>query len=338
MGRISEDTRNSILSLIDSGLSSRKIAARLGVSHTTVNSVRARSRPSVQKCRVGAPAKLTNVDKRILVRMITSGKADNAVQLTRQLKDIANMKCSPQTVRHALKEAGLKAMSRKKKPRLLPRHIRQRYEFALKYQHWTVEDWKRVVWSDETKIILIGSGGQEWVWKAQGSALTEQHVKGTVKFGGGSLMMWGCMTAQGIGYACRINGHMDAQLYMHILDDEFLRTLEYYRLDVDKIIFQQDNDPKHTSHIARQWFENKSVLVLDWPSQSPDLNPIEHLWHHVKRQLAAYPTEPRNMDELWERVETSWEKIPAQVCIDLVGSMPRRIAAVLKARGGYTKY
>jgi transposase len=114
MGRISEDTRNSILSLIDSGLSSRKIAARLGVGHTTVNRVRARARPGVQKCRAGAPAKLTKVDKRILVRMITSGKADNAVQLTRQLKDIANMKCSPQTVRCALKEVGLKAMSKKR--------------------------------------------------------------------------------------------------------------------------------------------------------------------------------------------------------------------------------
>ena len=107
---------------------------------------------------------------------------------------------------------------------------------------------------------------------------------------------------------------------------------------MDKIIFQQDNDPKHTSYIARQWFAEKDISVLDWPSQSPDLNPMEHLWHHLKRQLAAYPTEPRNMDELWERVVTEWEKIPAQVCMDLVESMPRRIAAVVEAKGGYTKY
>ena len=216
--------------------------------------------------------------------------------------------------------------------------MRQRRNFALRYQHWTVDNWKRVVWSDETKISRVGSDWREMVWKKPGRALTEQEVKGTVKFGGGSLMMWGCMTAQGVGYACRIHGNLDAQLYTHILGDEFLRTLEYYGLEVDKIVFQHDNDSKHTSCIARQWLEDNGVEVLDWPSQSPDLNPIEHLWRRLKQQLAGYPTEARSIDELWERVETEWEKIPTQVCVDLIESMPRRVAAVLKAKGGYTKY
>jgi hypothetical protein len=176
------------------------------------------------------------------------------------------------------------------------------------------------------------------VWKEPGSALTEQHVKGTVKFGGGSLMMWGCITAQGVGHACRINNGLDAQLYTRILDEDFLGSLAYYGLEVGKIIFQQDNDSKHTSRVAQKWFENHGVEVLDWPSQSPDLNPIENVWHCLKRQLAAYETEPTSIDELWERVEAEWEKIPAQVCIDLIESMPRRVAAVLKAKGGYTKY
>ena len=79
------------------------------------------------------------------------------------------------------------------------------------------------------------------MWKRPGGVMTEQHVKGTVKFGGGSLMMWDCMTAQGVGYACRIDGHinMDSELYTNILGDEFLQSLEYYGMDVNKIIFQQ---------------------------------------------------------------------------------------------------
>ena len=194
------------------------------------------------------------------------------------------------------------------------------------------------MWSDETKICLHGFGGREWAWKRPGDELKEHHVRGTVKFGGGSLMMWGCMTAQGVGYACRINGGLDGKLYTHILEDEFLATLDYYKLEKDKIIFQQDNDPKHTSRIAREWLQDHEVRVLEWPSQSPDLNPIEHLWWHLKRQLAAYETEPTSIDELWERVQAEWEKISAQVCIDLIESMPRRIAAVLRAKGGYTKY
>ena len=323
MKPISEETHNSIVALLDNGLSSYKIASQLGISHTTVDRICGKSRPELQKSQGGRPAKLTETDKCRLARMVASGKADNAVQLTHALKETTNITLSTQTVHHALKEAGIKAATKKKKPRLMPRHICQHLDFATKYQHWTTEDWKRVVWSDETKINRLGSDGHEWVWKRPGGVMTEQHVKGTVKFGGGSLMIWGCMTAQGVGYACQIEGHMDAELYTHILEDEFLQSLEYYGMEVGNIIFQQDNDPKHTSRIAQKWFTDNSVEVLDWPAQSPDLNSIEHLWQHLKRQLATYETDPSSIHELWEWVEEQWNKIPAQVCIDLIESMPR---------------
>jgi hypothetical protein len=232
----------------------------------------------------------------------------------------------------------MKAVVKKKRPKLQPRHIKDRYNFALRHQHWTSEDWKRVVFSDETKVNRLASDGRQWVWKKPGGQLTEQHVSGTIKFGGGSLMMWGCMTAHGIGYACKIDGRMDAELYTHILDDEFLKTLDFYSMDRTKVIFQQDNDPKHTSRLASQWFRNNQIEVLEWPAQSPDLNPIEHLWWYLKKKLNEYETEPSGIHELWERVQAEWDAIPAQVCIDLIESMPRRVAEVLKSRGGYTKY
>jgi hypothetical protein len=71
-------------------------------------------------------------------------------------------------------------------------------------------------------------------------------VAGTVKFGGGSIMMWGCMTSKGIGFSCRIDGRMDAELYTNILSDELNQTLKYYDLEPSEIIFQQDNDPNGT--------------------------------------------------------------------------------------------
>ncbi len=225
-----------------------------------------------------------------------------------------------------------------KKPLLTCHHIKQCYEFAVKYQHWTEEDWFRVIFSDETKINRLGSDGRMWVWKKPGSGLKQQHVNGTVKFGGGSLMVWGCMTAHGVGYMCRIDGRMDGELYREIMEDHLFQTVDFYGMDRERFVFQQDNDPKHTSKVAKKWVEEHGVKVLDWPAQSPDLNPIEHLWWHLKRRMGTYPEPPKGISELWERVEAEWEKIPKEVCLDLIKSMPRRVAAVLKAKGGYTKY
>ena len=75
-----------------------------------------------------------------------------------------------------------------------------------------------------------------------------------------------------------------------------------------------------------------------WPAHSPDLNPIEHLWSHLKRRLAEYEVEPKGMLELWERVQVEWDKIEPEVCQKLIESMPKHVEAVLKAKGGYTRY
>ena len=265
-------------------------------------------------------------------------KADNAVQVTKSLQDVTNQTLSSQTVRRTLRKAGLRPVVKKKRPLLKAVHRRERLQWAERHQEYTLEDWKRVVWSDETKINCLGSDGRKWVWKEAGEGLTDRQVEGTVKFGGGNLMMWGCMLWEGIGYATRIEGKMDAQLYCSILNDELQQSLDYYNKTPVNVIFQQDNDSKHTSKLAQKWFKDQGYTVMKWPAQSPDINPIEHLWWYLKKQLAAYEVAPKGVVELWERCQVEWEKIPKEVCQNLIESMPRRVQAVLKAKGGHTKY
>ena len=160
--------------------------------------------------------------------MISSGKAENAVQITRTLQTITNHDLSPETVCLHLKKAGMKAVVKKKRPILSKRHRKERLDYALRHQHYTMADWKKVVWSDETKINRMGSDGRQWVWKKKGEGLSDRLVEGTKKFGGGSVMVWGCMLWDGVGYATRIDGKMDAALYCQILEDEMQDSLEYY--------------------------------------------------------------------------------------------------------------
>ena len=90
-------------------------------------------------------------------------------------------------------------------------------------------------------------------------------------------MVWGCMTTSGVDYRGRIEGKIDGELYEEILDDHVFQTLEYCGLDSTNFIFQQDNDPKHTSNCAQKWFEDHIVELLNWLGQPPYLNPIDHL-------------------------------------------------------------
>jgi transposase len=338
MKPIPDSVRANILSLSESSLSSHKIASKTGLGKSTVARVIREVQPEKENTKLGCPSKLSSTDRRRIISSITTGRAENAVQATHLINSALSHPISPQTVWNVLKAASMKAIVKKKKPLLSIKHRRRRLAFALKHQNWTVEDWTRVIWSDETKINRIGSDGRKYVWKMAGEPLQDKEVQGTVKFGGGSLMVWGCMSWNGVGILAEVEGRMDAEQYVSILEGNLLPSMEYSGIPRENIIFQQDNDPKHSSKRVQNWLDSQDIKVLDWPAQSPDLNPIEHLWEILKKKLNSYKAPAKGVWELWERIEVEWNKIEVEQCQGLIESMPRRLEAVIKAKGGHTKY
>jgi len=150
-----------ILSLLDSGHSAHQISSSTGIHISTISRLRSKHRSSLQKSLGGHPPKLSPANTRHAIHLITSRKAENAVQITKTLKDIINQPLSAKTVRRHLSQAGMKAVVKRKRPFLSKRHRRERLDFAIAHQDWTVEDWKMVVWSDETKINRLGSDGRK---------------------------------------------------------------------------------------------------------------------------------------------------------------------------------
>jgi transposase len=338
MKPISIEIRDRILVNIDNGLSDRKVAAIVDVSRSTVQNIRREHRPNVSTQNTGRPAKLSAQNKRFLVRSLTSGELDTAVQANKRLKTDLNVFVSDDTVRRALVEVGLEASVKVSKPLLSKKNIAERLAFAKRHEFWTMADWERVVWSDETKINRFNSDGRSWCWVRDIDGQERRTVKQTVKHGGGSLMIWGCMSSHGPGFMCKLDGAMVKETYKSILEDELMSTIDYYGMDPARVIFQQDNDPKHTATIVREWLANQEFELLTWPAQSPDLSPIEHLWAWMKIRLNQYERAPSGMIELWERIQDVWNGFGAEECRKLIRSMPDRIDAVLKSGGLWTDY
>ena len=241
---------------------------------------------------------------------------------------------SVSTTKRRLKDADLCARRPIKKPLVSKKNRKARLEFAKKYQRWTPQQWGKILWSDESKFMMFSSDGKKSVRRPKGKRTDAKHMVPTVKHGGGNIMVWGCFSRNGVGPLYPISGIIDKTMYKGILQDIML---PYAKEKMGRgCIFQQDNDLKHTSGLVKSWFHTKKVRLLDWPSQSPDLNPIEHLGEELDRRCKS--RNPSNKDELFEMLKKEWCNIPVSTLMKLVDSMPRRCSAVIKAKGYPTKY
>lgn len=335
-----ENKRVQIVTLRQEGFSLREIATKASVDRRTVQRVCKR----VQKTssfkdqpRSGRPPLLDDRQKRLIARSVNREETKTAETIRKEVATFHNINVSRDTIARALKSFGYVARVKIKKPALSEKQRKARLAWAREYVSWTVDDWKNVVWSDESKFTLVNSEGKEYVWvREKGQNL--DLVTETKKFGGGKVMVWGCMTWEGVGYARKIDSIMDAKLYSTILKKEMIDSINHYKLDRSKVIFQQDNDPKHTSHLARDTLKKLKMKILPWPAQSPDLSPIEHLWDHVQRQLRKESRIFATKDALWARIEDELELENTELCRKLIGTMSERIIDVIRAKGGHTRW
>ena len=275
-----EQKRIQIWTLREEGLTWNQIVEKTGKDRKTVRRICKRVKETgsfKDKPRTGRPPKLNERDRRQITRILRKNPVKNAEAVRKEALSSLKLKVSRNTIARVLKDAGYAARVMKKKPLLTKKHKQKRLAWAKEHETWTIDEWKNVIWSDETAFMLVNGHGKEYCWSKQGDVLEDNQVTPTKKFGGGKVMMWGCITYEGVGFACKIDDILDAELYSRILRDELMKTINYYHLDLSEVIFQQDGDSKHTSKLAEETLENLGLEVMEWPAQSPDLNPIEHL-------------------------------------------------------------
>ena len=330
--------RKGIVAALKRQLSVRAVAAQIKVGVGTVGRIRRAIKEALPPTKNGRPRVLTDQQSARVAKWFESGVCTQAVDGVALVQEVFQIDVSPYVIHRALKENGFQAYVRTKKPFISKKNRKARMGFVKRHSDKHPTSWRRVLWSDESKINMFGSDGRQYTWRRPGEQQRDIHFRSTMKHGGGSLMVWGCFSAGGVGSLVRIQGKLDSMGYRQILQDGMLETYRGLGGRGWGIVFQHDNDPKHTAEATKQFLADEDVEVLRWPAQSPDLNPIEHLWAELKRRVRARPNFPTNRDQLWEAVSEEWRNIPESVCEALVDSIPKRLEETRRSRGGRTRY
>lgn len=318
-------------------------------SYSEISKIISRSRSTVQnvikrfknehrvenKPRSGRPSKLTSRDKTKIKHLVAQDPFISASKISGELEKYNNKKVHPETVRRAIVEAGFNSRVPRRKPLISEVNRKKRIAFAKQYVNETPDFWRKVIFSDESKYNVFGSDGRVKVWRKQREALNPKNTIKTVKHGGGGVMVWGCMAASGVGNLVLIENTMDQHVYLNILKENLKESARKLGV-LNNYYFQQDNDPKHTAQKVRMWLIYNTPHLLATPPQSPDLNPIEHLWDVLEKKIRANVI--RNKTQLKEVLIKEWQNIGQTCTENLVNSMQNRLKAVIKLKGYPTKY
>ena len=320
-----------------------EVARELNIRPRTVSSFMScyqKRKSHINLQRHGAPRKLSKSDIRYLVR---TAESDTKQPLAEISVNSTFADVSTQTIRRRLKEEGIRKWKAVGRCLLTKKDAKARYKWAREHQHLIKEDWVKFAWSDETLVRQDGDPQQLWVFRRQTKRekYDPRNICTKLKYGGAKQMVWGCFYGNKLGPIAFIDGSVNSHVYVAILQEKLIPFFQALQHDgATDIIFQQDNAKVHKSKLTGDWLKDSAkqngFLIMEWPANSPDMNPIEELWAHLKAELyRRYPdtkllqgSPAAIQQKLQERLWEIWWDIGVDVLDRPINSMPCRSESV----------
>ncbi len=192
-------------------------------------------------------------------------------------------------------------------------------------------DWSRVVFTDEVRIGFR-SDGRIRIWREAHEKFAPSCTTSTSK-SRSSIMLWGFITASGVGMLLPCSNRMTAMEYISKMTMAAVPALPHFDL-----VYMDDNAPIHRASVVKDWKDFHGIECFDWPPYSPDLNLIENAWSHLKRAIKRLPRRSQTLEELSEAALRTWDTISCDYVHSLFGSMPNRVNLCLSSRGYPIRY
>lgn len=338
--RLDDGMRWRIVGRIEAGQSQAQVARELDITPSVISNLWSQFKTSGTVCRrpgQGRPRASTANDDRYLVVSAKRQRTATPTQLSRDLAAATGTSISSKTVSRRLHERGLYA----RKPAicipLTPSHKRARAEWCRQHQNWTQLQWANVLFTDESRFSLQPDSGRLLIWREPGTRYHSSNIIERDHYAGGGLMVWaGIMQDTRTPLHVFDKGSVNGQRYRQEVLEPHVRL---FRGAVGpEFIFMDDNARPHRTLMVDEYLESEDIQRMDWPSKSPDLNPIEHAWDALGRAIAMRQPPPRTILELKIALVEEWEGLPQPLLNSLINSMHTRCACCLSVRGDHTPY
>ena len=313
--------QGQINAFIQDGIPVKEIAARLNRSFNCIQ--RYKRSPNGYLFSSGRPISLNERDK----RRISQEMVKNDAPSLRKLASCLDIKVSHETIRKFLNTNGWKYVPAIKAPKLTEEHMSKRKSWAkstLIDMSLQKLDLQKITFSDEKRFLLDGPDCCRYYWMQPNSA---PKFFGKKVFSPG-LTVWGGIGYNGTTSLYVTESTINSDVYINIL------TQSYLPFHHEGYILMQDNAKPHISQKTKEFLQQQEINLLNWPSCSPDCNPIENLWGILVQRLYAGGRQFTSINQLKQSLLTIWDSVTLQEIRNLVESFPSRLVDVSAANGG----